>query len=345
MTHSMSLRSATRRAAIAVGAVLLLAGCGGPNTPTPKPPPPPPPAAVSITCPADVQANSAEGNTVAVSFTAPVATGLAPVATACTPASGAQFAVGTTTINCTATDSLARTATCSFAIRVAGPPKLTHTRFVSFGDSITEGLVSPAPTILMASPATAYPVSLETRLRARYRFQTPLPLVINDGIGGEFASGPSPTSIGGVSRFPIMLRYYQPQVVLLMEGTNDLLGGQAGADAAIAALRSMVQMAKGQGLRVCLATIAPQRPNGLRHRAAVAAMIPGFNDRIRALAAAEGVVLVDVYNALKDNIQLYIGVDDLHPTVAGYDKIAETFFAAISGAFEEKPPANAWDRR
>jgi hypothetical protein len=54
-----------------------------------------------------------------------------------------------------------------------------------------------------------------------------------------------------------------------------------------------------------------------------------------------------VYNALKDNIQLYIGVDDLHPTVAGYDKIADTFFEAIRSAFElgTPAPANPWTAR
>ena len=72
-----------------------------------------------------------------------------------------------------------------------------------------------------------------------------------------------------------------------------------GADTAIVNLRQMIAIAKSLNVQVALATVPPQRPNGLRNRAAVAAIIPSFNDRIRALAASEGVVLVDVYAGMK----------------------------------------------
>ena len=120
-----------------------------------------------------------------------------------------------------------------------------------------------------------------------------------------------------------------------MEGTNDLPGSAArGADTAIVNLRQMIAIAKSLNVQVALATVPPQRPNGLRNRGAVAAIIPSFNDRIRALAASEGVVLVDVYAGMKDNLNL-IGVDDLHPTELGYSVIADVFYQAVVRAFED----------
>ena len=161
---------------------------------------------------------------------------------------------------------------------------------------------------------------------SRYRQQ--MPVVLNDGNPGETASGT------GVQRFRGELLHHRPDVVLLMEGTNDLLSGQAGADSAIDALRAMVTEAKSQSVRVALATIPPQRPGGRRD--AVAKSIPAFNDRVRALASAEGAVLVDVFNGMKDDLS-YIGVDDLHPTVRGYDAMATIYFEAIKNVYEERP--------
>ena len=51
----------------------------------------------------------------------PVSTGLveaAPPTLTCTPASGSFFPIGTTTVNCTATDSVGNTASASFAVQV-----------------------------------------------------------------------------------------------------------------------------------------------------------------------------------------------------------------------------------
>ena len=73
----------------------------------------------TITCPANQTAGSL-GGPVAVTYPAPTATDNCPgVTTACVPVSGSAFPVGTTTVNCTATDAVSRTATCSFTVTVA----------------------------------------------------------------------------------------------------------------------------------------------------------------------------------------------------------------------------------
>lgn len=72
---------------------------------------------VSVTCPA-IAATSSDGAPVTVTFSATSARGLPPVATSCVPPSGSQFPVGTTDVQCTATDAAGATATCTGAIVV-----------------------------------------------------------------------------------------------------------------------------------------------------------------------------------------------------------------------------------
>jgi lysophospholipase L1-like esterase len=312
---------------------------------------PPPVPTLVVTCPANIVAQSPDGKGVSLTFETPqTAGGTPPITTTCSAESGATFDVGTSVVSCTARDTAGRTAVCSFAVNIQAPPRLIGARFVAFGDSLTEGVLSPpvssssislyalAPELipLIPSPPHSYPYMLERQLAERYRLQTPV--VLNEGIAGERAAE------GGVQRFRGVLLQHRPDVVLLMEGTNDLLGLGSGAIVALEALRLMVREAKSQAARVGLATIPPQRAGGLRHRDAVAALIPSFNDQIRAMARSEEVTLIDVYDAMKDNLSL-IGVDDLHPTEAGFRVIAEAFFESIKAAFEEKPSTSALRRQ
>ena len=118
-----------------------------------------------------------------------------------------------------------------------------------------------------------------------------------------------------------------------MEGTNDLLFAQQGIEPALTALDAMMRDAESRNIRVCLATIPPQRAGGARARDLVAGLIPGFNDKLRALAVSHDAVLVDVYAGMKDDLSL-IGVDDLHPTARGYEAMASIYRDAIAKAFE-----------
>lgn len=83
----------------------------------------------SISCPAPVTVNNTSGQCSAtVNYPAPTASDNCGVASVvCSPASGSSFAVGTTTVNCTATDTSARSASCSFTVRVndTQPPTIT----------------------------------------------------------------------------------------------------------------------------------------------------------------------------------------------------------------------------
>jgi lysophospholipase L1-like esterase len=283
---------------------------------------------------------SPDGLPIGITYGSATATGGAPpVSVSCTPANGSLFSVGSTTVTCTATDARQRTDACSFAVVVLPPPKILYTRFVSFGDSITwgedgqsslafglTGQIRPAFQLPLLE---TYPGALQATLRARYTTQTPV--VTNQGAPGEEASLPATPM-----RFSQVLSAGY-DVVLLMEGSNDVDARDSRVeDAALANLGAMLRDAQSRGVRPYLATIPPMVP-GLQ-RSLGAALVPGFNDQIRALAASAGVTLVDVYNALNTAPTQYIGFDGLHPNADGYAKIADTFFTALRATLEVAQP-------
>ena len=278
-------------------------------------------------------------------FTVPQAVGGAqPVAVTCTSQPGAGFPVGQTTVTCTATDSLSRTASCSFSVTIRETPRISKTSFMAFGDSITNGVKSDPIAAgdlqfwvrpFSLGDSHSYPYKLNTLLTTRYAVQTLT--VVNRGVGGEVASDIlSPSDrIAGEERFRTEMQTYRPEIVLLMEGTNDLyFGDDAALRYGIAALDRMISEAQSHGARVFLATIPPQRSGRSQDRTRVAPQIPGFNNEVRSLAARRGLTVVDIYSAINTNLNLYIGDDDLHPTEAGFAKIAETFYDALRANLE-----------
>jgi lysophospholipase L1-like esterase len=94
----------------------------------------------------------------------------------------------------------------------------------------------------------------------------------------------------------------------------------------------MIAEAKRQRVRPYLATIPPMVPGSAR--SCGIRLVDPLNARIRTLAAAEGVSLVDVFAGMGANYQQYIGPDGLHPNTIGYDKIASIFFDVLRGTLE-----------
>ena len=207
---------------------------------------------------------------------------------------------------------------------------------MAFGDSITAGEVSvPVNGVTAADgfpafgfalvPSAAYPTVLNSLLVGRYLAQSGLFRMENQGNPGERTQD-------AVPRFLRVFGATRPEVLLLMEGYNDINTTVSGAaSGAAAALGTMASEARNRGSRVFIATLAPSKPGG---RSIPTPILDDFNRRVRALAASEGAVLVDIYSALLSDVNTYIGVDGLHPTEIGYRKIAETFFAAIRADLE-----------
>ena len=59
-----------------------------------------------------------------------------------------------------------------------------------------------------------------------------------------------------------------------------------------------------------------------------------YNTTLQAMARQESVVYVDFYDAMMAEAATLIGSDGLHPTEAGYRRIADLFFAAIRSELE-----------
>lgn len=170
--------------------------------------------------------------------------------------------------------------------------------------------------------------------------------VIESGIPGETASDDIPESsvpTNGQDRLGPELSQFAPEVLLLMEGTNDLFfRHEEGVTLALAALSRMIDIAQTRGVQVFIATIPPQRLGGPRD--AVARLIPGMNAQLKTMAAGKGVTVVDVNAALSADIAAYISEDDLHPTSAGLQVIAETFYAAVRQALDTTPVTSGLGR-
>jgi lysophospholipase L1-like esterase len=287
-----------------------------------------------------------------VTFSAPVVTGgAAPVSTSCSSQSGWAYPVGTTPVTCTATDAKGQTASCAFEVTVTKVPQLAATRFVAFGDSITEGKLTDCstPTLTGATSETryqlwlndlralhlnaeaspsAYPRQLQGMLANRYTQQEVT--VANEGLGGECTIG---CEFNGVDRLPGVLAADSPGVLLLQEGINNVNSNlPSGIPNVITGLRMMIEQAKGRGVTVMLGTLLPERAGACRARAPD--LVAPANDAIRQLAQTEGVDIVDLYGAFAEATDALLGPDGLHPNAAGYQKIAESFFEAIKGKVE-----------
>ena len=80
---------------------------------------PNPDCQIGIQCPADMKVGAIVAAGVVVNYPAPVVNATCPpVTVVCTPPSGSVFPIGTTTVNCTATDALGNKASCSFRVTV-----------------------------------------------------------------------------------------------------------------------------------------------------------------------------------------------------------------------------------
>lgn len=310
-------------------ALICCAGCNDtPSAPTPVPVSPPVADPPEVTCPAPVTVSALTSVGADVTYALPESRkGQGTVSVACTPPSGTRFPVGVTQAECVATDSLRRTGSCTFSVTVAAPPRLSRTRIMAFGDSLTQGatILGNDPYAVLAPPETAYPTVLAQLLSARYTDQTIT--VFNRGLPGEQASR-------ALSRLIATFVADAPDVVVLQEGYNDFnkadtdVLGIAGAERGISELAGE---ARRRGARVFICTLAPGRPGRI---AIPMSAIQFINDRLRQIARGEGAVLVDLFSALLPDVNANVSIDGLHLTPLGYRRVAETVFAAIRADLE-----------
>jgi lysophospholipase L1-like esterase len=324
---------------IAAALAALLSGCGSPNEPTPQP------GAPTIACPANVTVRGVPGGIQAVTYPAPTVTGGAPpVTTTCTPASGASFSVGSTAVACTAVDASARQAQCSFSVTLTALV-LSVTKYVAFGDSLTEGENGRFAVLGLGfiDPTATYPVKLQALLNTEYPGQSIT--VPNRGKSGEPIED-------GLARLPGVLSQEHPGALLLLDGYNNLLGscrpGSSGTAACAQAItdvafgiRDMIKIGRRTEYGVKYIFVSTLTPPGLyrggNDRRIAGDAIVEANRQISGMVRAEGATLVDTYPTFIGHEAEYVDQDGLHLQPAGYQALAESFFAGIKNTVTSTP--------
>ena len=317
--------------AITVLIAITAFACTSPSGPTPSPGSAPvattPQEPPTINCPDPLSTTAISGNGATVTFNTPQPHfGQQPVTVTCAPASGAAFPIGSTQVTCRATDSLNRTAECTFSVTVAQAPRLRLTRILAFGDSITSGeVVKPgtedAETMRAMEP---YPAVLQRLMNARYPGQSIT--ITNGGKGGELA-------VEALARFGGALRLENAEAVIILHGFNDLLKGPLpdNLENALRGVGTLAAEARNRGVRVYIASLTPTRP-GRRH--IPIGIVQAANARLRDGARGEGAQFIDVFTPLLADVNNNIGSDGLHPTELGYRRIAEAVFDALRSDLE-----------
>jgi lysophospholipase L1-like esterase len=127
---------------------------------------------------------------------------------------------------------------------------------------------------------------------------------------------------------------FQPDIVLLMAGTNDQIElfppSQPPADAA-ADMEALVARLHDRraGMQIILAQLIPLNLNDAGV-VAYNALLPGIVDRQRARGVS--IELVDMYQIG----QGALSSDGIHPTQAGYDAMADIWYQAVSSALADR---------
>jgi lysophospholipase L1-like esterase len=135
---------------------------------------------------------------------------------------------------------------------------------------------------------------------------------------GGARTGAGASAVGG------QLSSRRPGYLLILYGSNDAING-ADPDVSINNLRAMIQAAKANRTLAVIGTLPPMRDGHELYAGAARAL----SARIRALGGEEGVPVADIERAFGSNPDL-LKPDGLHPTAAGSDVIAQSFYNALN---------------
>ncbi|MBB5317467.1 SGNH/GDSL hydrolase family protein [Tunturibacter empetritectus] len=150
---------------------------------------------------------------------------------------------------------------------------------------------------------------------------------VNRGISGQ-------TTAQMVVRFRQDVIDLHPAVVVILGGTNDIAGntGPMTAEMTEDNFRSMVDLAKANGIRVILASITPTLDFPWKSGMAPAPKIKALNDWLRGYCMNHSLTYLDYYSALVDatgGMKPGISFDGVHPNAKGYAIMTPLAQAAI----------------
>ena len=208
-------------------------------------------------------------------------------------------------------------------------PTLAVTKIMAFGDSLTEGeslgqlLVPTSHDPSTPGVATSYPFKLHATMAGIYKNQTIR--VFNLGRGGEFIIG------SAKDRLLAALTTYQPEVVLLLHGVNNVNAVDP-ISTIVDAVEEMIELTHARGIHVMVANLPPQNPSP---KATGGSRIAQFNAFIPLVATEEGATFVNINSSITASSMLM--PDGLHLNEAGNVKVAELFYAALKAKYHRDP--------
>jgi lysophospholipase L1-like esterase len=96
----------------------------------------------------------------------------------------------------------------------------------------------------------------------------------------------------------------------------------------------LIAAAQGRNVRVMVGTLLPEIAADLTHGGTPELVVP-FNAQLVPVATNAGALVIDLYSAVATDVTDWISpYDGLHPTAAGYQEVALTWFNAIRSAYE-----------
>lgn len=190
-----------------------------------------------------------------------------------------------------------------------GAPAPGEKRIVFMGNSITEGWSQHSPSFFEGKP------------------------YINRGISGQ-------TTPQMLIRFRPDVIDLEPEVVVILAGTNDIAGntGPSSLEMIMDNLKSMAELARANDIKVIICSVLPAYDYPWRPGLNPDKKIPALNEKIKAYARQNDFIYLDYFlsmvderNGLKDAYTY----DGVHPNEAGYKVMGPLVEKAIRLAVEK----------
>ena len=199
-----------------------------------------------------------------------------------------------------------RDANARLPAAVPGQP-----RVVLFGDSITEGWGREGSEAFF--PGKGW---------------------LNRGISGQ-------TTAQMLVRFPQDVLALEPQVVVILAGTNDIAGNTGPSTQSMIEdnLHAMVDLARAHGIRVVLASVLPVSDYPWLTGTMPAPKVRALNTALKRYADAKQLVYLDYYTPMANaagGLDPQLADDGVHPTAKGYAVMAPLAEAAVKRALRQK---------
>jgi lysophospholipase L1-like esterase len=227
------------------------------------------------------------------------------------------------------------------------PPTCGTATLQSAARTVANGQTQPAPQFF--DPSASYPQQLLGLLQTSF---------VGESFVMENEGSPGETAASGETRLTLTcLAVDHPDVLLLLEGVNDIAGSAAAwsptdaeRDAIVGRLQSDVDAALGGGVRyVLVSTILPVAncatnpcrgadPSVRDDLQLKNAAIDQVNARIRR--SLRGATVVDGNVAFRTSVvpvAALIDLDGLHPTEAGYAVLANAWMSGILSRIPSGP--------